>query len=371
MRSKTNLIPYILNYKASRLLRLIPWMPINITCSVTSSCNSRCMTCNIWKIYAENPELQKSEFTVEEFAKTFQSIGASPFWFTMSGGEPFLRSDLDLICEAAYEYCQPAIISIPTNGILTDIIEDTTQKILEKCQKTTIIINVSVDGVGADHDKIRRVPGNFEQLLNTVQRLKDLRNEHTNLEIGIHSVVSKFSINNLQDTYEYAKQLEPDSYITELAEQRSELLTKGLDITPTFEQYERFINELIEKMKKDSLTTEKKVSATTKIFRLVYYRIAKQVLKEKRQVIPCYAGYASCQIMPLGDIWPCCVLGYDASMGNLRDVEYNFKKIWQSEKAQQIRKSIREGKCSCPLANAHYTSILCNFSTMIKLILNL
>lgn len=371
MHSKASLSPYILNYKASRALHINPKKPISITCSVTNRCNSRCLTCNIWKIYSEKPELQKNELKVEEFNKIFQSLGKSPYWFTMSGGEPFLREDLDYICESAYDNCRPAIINIPTNGILTNTITNTTRKILEACPKTSVVINMSLDGVDAKHDEIRRVPGNFNKSLETFQKLRNLRSEFPNLELGIHSVVSKFSINHLLETYAFAKSLNPDSFITEVAEERSELFTKNTGIAPEPKEYERSINHLLEMMKKEAPTSAKKVSSTTRAFRLIYYRIATQVLREKRQIIPCYAGYASCQITPMGDIWPCCVLGYDATMGNLRTVEYDFNKVWCSEKAQQIRKSIFKGECYCPLANAHYTSMICDFSTLFKVILNL
>jgi len=33
-------------------------------------------------------------------------------------------------------------------------------------------------------------------------------------------------------------------------------------------------------------------------FRLEYYKMVKQVLKEHRQIIPCYSGFASAQISP-------------------------------------------------------------------------
>ena len=44
--------------------------------------------------------------------------GRTPFWFTMSGGEPFLRKDLVELCASAFRHCRPAIINIPTNGLL-------------------------------------------------------------------------------------------------------------------------------------------------------------------------------------------------------------------------------------------------------------
>jgi len=72
--------------------------------------------------------------------------------------------------------------------------------------------------------------------------------------------------------------------------------------------------------------------------RLEYYALVKRILKEKRQVIPCYAGFASAQIAPDGDVWMCCVRA--EPIGNLRESGYNFKKLWFSEKADRIRREI-------------------------------
>ncbi len=368
MRSKLSLAPFILNYKTTRTLHLQPTMPISVTCSVTNRCNSRCLTCNIWKFYLDTPELQQQEFSADEFDRTFQSIGSSPFWITISGGEPFLRDDLDTICESASTHCHPAIINIPTNGLLPTTIQSTTQKILEKCPNTSIILNLSLDGIEAQHDTIRQVPGNFTKLLTTFTLLKGLQQQFPTLEVGLHSVVSKYSIHHLLDTYEYIKKLEPDSYITEVAEERSELSTKNTDITPPSDEYTRFITELSKRMRADT-TAKRKVSKTTRAFRLIYYEIAAKTLQEKRQIIPCYAGYASCQITPMGDVWPCCSLGYDATMGNLRTENYDFKQIWHSQKAKAIRNTIRARTCHCPLANAHYTSMLCSPSALLQVLL--
>jgi hypothetical protein len=51
-------------------------------------------------------------------------------------------------------------------------------------------------------------------------------------------------------------------------------------------------------------------------------------------------------------------------MGNLRDVNYNFEKIWFSNQAEKIRNPIRDKKCFCPLANASYTNMLVSYRTM-------
>jgi len=57
-----------------------------------------------------------------------------------------------------------------------------------------------------------------------------------------------------------------------------------------------------------------------------------------------------------GDVWSCCVLS--RSFGNLRDVEFDFQKVWFSEAAEEFRTWMRERRCACPLANAAYTNML-------------
>ena len=110
----------------------------------------------------------------------------------------------------------------------------------------------------------------------------------------------------------------------------------------------------------------KRISNITQAFRIQYYELVKRILLKKRQVLPCYAGFISAQIAPDGEVWPCCINA--ESIGNLRDVNYDFRKVWFSKKAQEKRKSIREKKCYCPLANASYTNMLFSFRTLAKVL---
>jgi len=368
VKASLNLTSWIFRYKLFRALGMPGTLPISVTVSVTNMCNSRCKTCFIWKLYHDHPELKGKEFKTWEFEKTFESLGEQVVWATISGGEPYLRSDLPEICEVLCQHCNPSIVNISTNALLSDVIEDETKKILERCEGPTFILNLSLDGVGPRQDEVRGVPGNFQRFLDTYRRLKRLKAEFPSLRVGIHSVVSRYSINDLFDVYEYAKQLDPDSYITEVAEKRTELFTADKDITPSPDAYAKFVNKLSNKIRNDYLHSKKSVSKITQAFRLTYYQIAAQELREHRQIIPCYAGYASCQITPYGDVWPCCILGYDKPIGSLRETDYDFRKIWFSEKADEIRKYIKSENCACPLANAHYTNILCNFRSMLSLL---
>lgn len=366
-----NLIPRVIHFKLYRTIGRPKAMPISVTISVTNMCNSRCKTCFIWELYRKHPELREKEFKTEEFEETFKSIGKGLLWATLSGGEPYLRPDLPEICEALCQHCKPLFVNIPSNALLPKITEDQTKKILERCNDVKLIVNLSLDGVGPKHDEIRGVPGNFQSFLDTYQRLKRLKTEFPGLEVGIHSVISKYNVDDLLDVYEYVKRLDPDSYITEVAEQRTELFTTHKDITPNPDAYASFVKELSTRIRKDFLRSKKSTPKHIQALRLLYYQIAAEELRENRQVIPCYAGYASSQITPYGDIWPCCVLGYSKPMGNLRGVDYDFKKIWFSKKADEIRKYIKEKNCACPLANAHYTNMLCSFTSIMKVVRNL
>jgi MoaA/NifB/PqqE/SkfB family radical SAM enzyme len=343
----------VVGYKIFRSVGWPRMLPLNLTVGLTYRCNSRCKTCNIWR------RKSSDELSVEEFDEVFRKIGGA-YWFTLSGGEPFLRNDIVEICRSVHDNCKPGIINIPTNGLLCDVIPGKVKEILEVCPDTQIVVNVSIDGVGEQHDEIRGVKGNFERAMKTYEALRSLNSK--NFELGIHTVISAFNVHEIPQIYEQLKGLKPDSYITEIAEERVELDTVGEKITPPLEDYSKAIDYLSERIKKEEW---KGISKLTQSFRLEYYKLVKRTLKEKRQVISCYAGFASAQIAPDGDVWSCCIRA--EPLGNLRDVDYDFKKVWFSEKADKIRKSIKAGDCYCPLANACYTNMLCTFKSLITI----
>src|SRR4030042_892800 len=100
------------------LYRRFGWprmLPLSIVVSVSYRCNSRCVTCDVWR-------KPNDDLTVEEWRQVFRSIGHAPYYVTFTGGEPFLRRDIVALVRVAWEECRPAILTIPTNGILHKII---------------------------------------------------------------------------------------------------------------------------------------------------------------------------------------------------------------------------------------------------------
>ena len=344
--NKFKILFKIISYKFSHFFSITPPLPMNLTVSLDYKCNSRCMTCNIWKKNC-NP------LSVEEFDRIFKNLGKGVLWVTFSGGEPFLRKDLADICTNFYHNCGPSFINIPTNGILYKIIPKTVEKIARECFPAEIIVNISLDQWGDEHDRIRGVPGNFQKAMNTYNALKSLN--ISNLTTGIHTVISKY---NLKDFYEFYPKLiglNPDSYIVEIAEEREELDTVGSGITPAVKDYSRLVDFLIKELENGAY---KKTSPLTQAFRRVYYELSRDTLLNERQIIPCYSGIISAHIYPDGSLYPCCIMG--DSFGNLRDADYDFYELWSGKDAEKIRLSIKKGACFCPLANAAYTSIMCH-----------
>ena len=341
---------------AFKLYRQFGWpkmLPINITLSPSPKCNSRCLTCNIWM-------KRENELTIDEWDKVLGSLGEAPYWFTISGGEPLMYPKIVELACLAYDHTKPGIINIPTNGILKSGPERV-RKILEHCKDSSVIINLSLDGVGEKHDFIRGVMGNFEKFEERIEEYFALRDEFPNLTVGIHSVVSVFSVGHLDELIEYAENSRADQFITEIAEPRVELDTVGLPITPDKEQYAAAITRLIDYVNSKSY---KGLARITEAFRVEYYKLVQRILEEQDQVIACQAGWASAQIYADGTVWPCCVRA--DNLGNLRDHNYDFGEIWFGEGIKEVRRSIREKECYCPLANASYTNMLMDVPTLAK-----
>ena len=369
------LLPKVVAFKLARKNLIKPPMPVTLTFSVTNMCQSRCKTCYIWKLYLDNPELKERELKHDEIEKIFMSMGHI-YFFNISGGEPYLRKDLVEIVDLACKYLTPGVIHTPTNALAPKLIEKRTIEILEVMKdnncEVPFTVKPSFDGVGEKLDEIRGVKGNFEKVLDTLARLKTIKKQYPNLDVNLGTVISKFNFDNIVEISDYAHKLNADSYINEIAEQRSELFTVNEPITPTAEEYEKAIDYFSSVIRKD-LKSKRKLSRYTQAFRLVYYDLVVRTIREKRQVLPCYAGISNAHINPYGEVWPCCILGYNKPMGNLRDaeVDYDFKKVWYSKQANDVRKYIREGNCYCPMANQAYSNILCCFTTMLKVIKNI
>jgi MoaA/NifB/PqqE/SkfB family radical SAM enzyme len=335
-------------YRAAHATGRPRQLPINLTVSVTYSCPSRCATCDIW-------QKKVDDLSVDEYGRIFPTLEKVPVWVTLSGGDQFVRADFDEVVRLVVTQIEPRIVNIPMNGVITERIFELLPKIAHHTAGAQLVLNLSVDEIGEAHDRIRGADRNFEKLKLVAELIHDLKKTYPHVVLGVHTVISKLNVARIPDIERAARAIfRPDSYIAEVAENRVELGTMQKDITPDPADYRRAVAHLRNVIKANRSTHP--VARLVESLRLEYYDLSASILEEKRQVIDCYAGWASAQLAPDGHVWGCCVRA--ESIGNVRDHGYDFRTVWSGAAGDAFRASVRAHECACPLANASYTNLL-------------
>jgi MoaA/NifB/PqqE/SkfB family radical SAM enzyme len=275
------------------------------------------------------------------------------------------------IVELACIHLSPEIIHIPTNAISSGFVEKKVKGILYFLKKefpsVQLTVKPSLDHIGDKHDEIRGVRGNFIKVIELFHRLRALQPDFPNLHVELGTVISAWNVGDIAEIADYVTALGADSYRNEIAERRSEMFNRTDDITPSPDDYDKAVGYFVGKIRAN-MKNRLLFHRITNAFRLVYYDLAVRILKENRQVIPCYAGLSNAHLSPYGDVWACCTLGYDKSMGNLRDFDYDFNALWNSKRADEVRQEIKNKSCSCPLANQTYSNILMHGPSMLRVL---
>jgi MoaA/NifB/PqqE/SkfB family radical SAM enzyme len=358
---KLPLVARLAGYRAAHATGRPPQLPVNLTVSVTYSCPSRCATCDIW-------QKKVDDLSVDEYGRLFPTLGRVPVWVTLSGGDQFIRADFDEIVRLVRTQIEPSIVNIPMNGVITERIFQLLPKIAHHTVGAQLVLNLSVDEIGEAHDRIRGADRNFEKLKLVAELIHDLKKTYPHVVLGVHTVISKLNVLRIPDIEREARAIfRPDSYIAEVAENRVELKTIGKDITPDPADYRRAVGHLRNAIQ--AHRAHHPVARLVESLRLEYYELSARILEEQRQVIDCYAGWASAHIAPDGNVWGCCVRA--ESVGNVRDHGYDFGAVWFGAAADAFRASVRAHACACPLANASYTNLLLDGPSVAKVAMNM
>jgi MoaA/NifB/PqqE/SkfB family radical SAM enzyme len=346
--TKLPLLARLAGYRAAHATGVPQQLPVNLTVSVTYSCPSRCATCDIW-------QKKVDDLSVDEYGRIFPTLQKVPIWVTLSGGDQFVRADFDEVVRLVRTLIEPRIVNIPMNGIITERIFQLLPKIAHNTVGSQLVLNLSVDEIGEAHDRLRGADRNFEKLKLAAELIHDLKKTYAHVVLGVHTVISKFNVHRIPEIEREARAIfRPDSYIAEVAENRVELKTMDKHITPDPADYRRAVKHLSNAIREHRSTHP--VARLVESLRLEYYELSSRILEEHRQVIDCYAGWASAQIAPDGHVWGCCVRA--ESIGNVRDHAYDFRTVWFGPQADAFRASVRAHECACPLANASYTNLL-------------
>lgn len=97
----------------------------------------------------------------------------------------------------------------------------------------------------------------------------------------------------------------------------------------------------IEPLKKNSSLFTRLRQAKT----LYAHEIRRKTIETNAFQIPCVAGNKIVVMYAEGEVHPCETLGYE--IGNIRDYEYDMKRLLQCERAKTIREKIIKEHCFC------------------------
>jgi MoaA/NifB/PqqE/SkfB family radical SAM enzyme len=164
---------------------------------VTNACNLSCGFC----CYADNLNVSK-DISLENMKKISESMGAFRA-LLISGGEPFIRADLDEILLTFSKNNQISSIYIPTNGWFLEKTAKTCESFLNQNKEVMLNLSFSVDGLEETHNSIRGKKETFDRLCKTIEFLSPWREKYPNLRLRVNSVVTPDNIGGIRPTIDY------------------------------------------------------------------------------------------------------------------------------------------------------------------------
>lgn len=336
-------------------------LPIHLIFHVTYKCNSKCKSCFVPINQNLHLELELEE--IKKIADNFKDL----LWIQLGGGEPFLHQNLVEIAS----YFNAPYISIPTNATMPSIVVQKTKLILDNVHPKLLHISISLDNLGDKHDEFRGFRNNFVKLQETAKLLMELKKDYDNLSVSVNTVISKENENDIQNIGDWVyENIKPDHHSFEFL--RGSPADPLLSL-PDREKQEELIKIVKNILKKyqfyHGLGIAKKFIQASK-----YYtqEVVERVTLDNKRQISCTAGRLSAYIDAHGNVYPCEIL-QSKRLGNLKDVNFDFKKIWFNPDHDKLKEFIKN-ECFCTHSCFMLPSIIfnaTNYPSIIKSFLNM
>lgn len=293
----------------------------SINIAVTNKCNLKCIMCDIWK---EEPKIDASLDIVK---RIFQSKCLDKeVDISLTGGEPFLYKNLSGLTKLILKKKADSLKTVTTNGVLTKKILNYLEEFRSSLPEG-FSLNISLDGININDAQRGK---SLDNILKTITLVKE---KFPLVDIKIKFTITPVNYFDLIPTYNFCKENDLDFRIklVEYAENYTNRIEKR-KFKFDFETRKRIAKDLSrmykEKIKYDK--TDSKFVSNTFNF-----------LLGKMPPLSCKTPFERIFIMPNKDIYSCI---HFPKIGNLD--ESSLDEIWNSEKAEAIRKEINENKCN-------------------------
>ena len=241
----------------------------------------------------------------------------------ITGGEPFIRSDLPEIVAELEKISDRIVIS--TNGYFTE-------KILDLCRQFPKVgIRISIEGLEITNDAIRGIPNGFERGYHTLNELVKMNHP----DIGFGMTIQDENAEDLLPLYKLSDQLKMEFATGTLHNSFyfKKMDNKIVNKLRLAQNIEKLINELL------------KSRSPKKWFRAYFNHGLINYIYGRSRLLPCGMSNDAFFIDPFSDVLPCNGMAEKAVMGNLR--EQTWDELWHSEKADNVRASVRKCDRNC------------------------
>ena len=287
---------------------------LNGTVIVTYRCNARCTMCNRYKC----PSTPEEELTLEAIKKLPEM-----YFTNITGGEPFIRTDLKDIVRELYKKSERIVIS--TNGFFTD-------RIINLCKEfPNIGIRISIEGLEETNNKIRGLDDGFNKGYNTLKKLEAMGMK----DIGFGMTVQDANAKDLLPLYNLSNELGMEFATASLHNSFYFVEAKNIinDRLVVAQEFENLVNELL------------KSNSPKKWFRAYFNHGLINYIFGQKRLLKCDMAFDTFFIDPYGDVMPCNGTKEKKVMGNIN--KQSWDELWTSVEAEQVRKEVRNCDRQC------------------------
>jgi MoaA/NifB/PqqE/SkfB family radical SAM enzyme len=272
--------------------------------------------CNTWK-FPSNKETEFSSDLVNKIPSKLKFIN-------ITGGEPFLRDDLEQIIKIALTKTRRLVVS--TNGYFTNEIIKLTEKYGNR-----IGVRISIEGLPKTNDELRGMKDGFDRGLRTLIALYDMGIK----DIGFGITVSDKNAKDMIALYHLANSigLEFATATTHNSFYFHKNDNRYKDNEMVADEFENIAAELL------------KTNKPKNWFRSYFNMGLANKVKGGKRPLPCKAGTDVFFLDPYGHVLACNGSERPWIMGNLKEME--FDPIWNSSQAEEIRRKAKHCKRNC------------------------
>lgn len=296
---------------------------------ITYRCNAKCNMCNVW----HHPTKVSDEIMIDDIKKLPSGLR----FINITGGEPFVRNDIEDIIKVVREKTKRIVIS--SNGFFTD-------RILNLFQKYPDLgIRISIEGLQKNNDAIRGIPDGFDRGLRTLFSLRRMGIK----DIGFGMTVQDKNCKDLIPLYELSHAL------------NYEFATATLHNSHYFHKFNNTIDDRdMVAVEFSKLITELlKSNSVKKWFRAYFNYGLMNYIYGGERLLPCEMGTESFFVDPGGDVLACNGMNVKVPMGNIKNK--SFDEIWNGEEAHMVRNMVKSCQNRCWMVGSAVPAIMKHF----------